>query len=374
MKRKNIVKKLKKVLSRESKASHLRLGIPQPPEIINFFKKEFHKLLELNPNNIGTSTRMDVSKDSCRELEKKLINKFSVIFGSGNDDGYISSGSTEGNIMGLWIARESMKKFGDPIVIAHHNSHYSIRKACRILNLESVFINENEWSKPMDSEALSKITKDINRPIICVATIGHTTTGLVDDIDSIYSYLKNNSQNSFYVHVDAAIGAFFFSRHQVKKIMSYENINSMTFDLHKYGFSYYPSGVFLCKKDLQENIKGEAEYISIFDDTLIGSRSGAVPSILWANMELRGVDGINNDVDMILKNKEIFIEKIKKKGNELIFDNIMPVVCVVRDKELDIRYRLKYRLRHSVVNGKYYYSVFFYREYSKQYDELVKIL
>jgi len=68
-------------------------------------------------------------------------------------------------------------------------------------------------------------------------------------------------------------------------LKNYENYNfkinevkSLTFDYHKYGFLYYPSGIFLCRKDLQNYIGSNTEYVKIFDDTLIGSRSGILPS------------------------------------------------------------------------------------------------
>src|SRR3989344_6879220 len=101
-----IKNKLKRVIKREKKASVLRIGIPQPPNPQNYFKKEMIELLKLNPNNIGTTTRMQFSQDSCRELENKAVRRISQLFHGKEIDGYINSGSTEGNIMGLWIGRE----------------------------------------------------------------------------------------------------------------------------------------------------------------------------------------------------------------------------------------------------------------------------
>jgi glutamate/tyrosine decarboxylase-like PLP-dependent enzyme len=43
-------------------------------------------------------------------IEQKVINFFSVLYGIKNPWGYITTGSTEGNLQGLRIGRDFLKK------------------------------------------------------------------------------------------------------------------------------------------------------------------------------------------------------------------------------------------------------------------------
>lgn len=370
-----IKNKLRSVIKRERSASLLRIGIPQPPRPQNYFKKEIKELLKLNPNNIGTTTRMKFSIDSCRELENKTINKISKWFKGGNLDGYINSGSTEGNIMALWIGREFLKKYGKPIIISHIESHYSLDKAARLLNLKIIKTNKNSWNKPLDKKLLKDITKNVNSPLIIVGTLGHTSTGLIDDIDSISAFIKEHNKPC-YLHLDAAVGGFFLPFLNQENFSGFSNylVKSLTFDYHKYGFLYYPSGIFLCRKNLQNYIGSDTDYVKIFDDTLIGSRSGILPSIIWANTEYLGKRGFKKRALDIINNKNKFIKSLEEKKVKFIDTPNMPMLCIILKKRLPKSIEVKFRI-HSIKRKEgYAYTIYFYPEYLKSYNELLDIL
>ena len=371
----NIKNKLKKVIRREREASLLRIGVPQPPTPQNFFKKEMSTLLELNPNNIGTTTRMEFGKDSCRELENEVIKKLSRWFHGKNIDGYLNSGSTEGNIMALWIGREYLVKYGKPIVISHTESHYSVDKAARILNLKLFKTKKEFWKRAMDKEQLRELTKNKKNPLIIVATIGHTSTGIIDDIASIIEFIKEYNFPC-YLHLDAAVGGFFvpfFHKYQGLDFVNSE-VKSITFDYHKYGFLHYSSGVFLCRKGLQDYIGSEAEYIKIFDDTIIGSRSGILPAMIWANMEYLGKNGFKERAKKIITNKEKFVQKIKERKIQFIDNEKMPMLCIILKNRLSRTQESKFRIHSIKRAGGYSYTIYFYPEYLKGYDQLLKLI
>ena len=331
----NIKNKLRKVIKRERKASLLRIGVPQPPNPQNYFKKEIKQLLKLNPNNIGTTTRMKFSIDSCRELENKTIKKISKWFKGVNLDGYINSGSTEGNIMALWIGREYLKKAGKPIIISHIESHYSLEKAARLLNLRIIKTKRDTWNKPLDNKLLKEITKNIKSPLIIVGTLGHTSTGLIDNIESIYNFI-NRYKKPCYLHLDAAVGGFFLPFLNQEKFSGFSNslVKSLTFDYHKYGFLYYPSGIFLCRKNLQNYVGSNTDYVKIFDDTLIGSRSGILPAIIWANTQYLNKNGFKKRALKIIYNKNKFVKLLKEKKIKYIDTPNMPMLCIILKKRL----------------------------------------
>ncbi len=372
---KQIKNKLKKVIKREKETSLLRIGIPQPPAPQNYFQKEIKQLLKLNPNNIGTTTRMKFSQDSCRELENKAIKKISKWFHGSNLDGYINSGSTEGNIMALWIGREYLKKKGKPLIISHNESHYSLDKAARLLDLKIIKTKAKFWNKPLDKNQLKEATKNIKSPLIIVGTLGHTSTGTIDNIESITEFIKEYKKPCF-LHLDAAVGGFFIPFLSQNKYSDFGNsfVKSLTFDYHKYGFLYYSSGIFLCRNGLQDNIGSDTEYIKIFDDTLIGSRSGILPAIIWANTEYLAKKGFKKRAMKIISNKNKFIKRLNEKNIKYIETPSMPMVCIILKKRLPKYMEIKFRIHSLKRKEGYTYTIYFYPKYLKSYEELLKII
>ena len=93
-------------------------------------------------NAILTHTRGKGEKGfgGVQKLEKDVIKMTGNLLGDDNVDGYITPGGTEANIMGLWIGREKLrsetKDCKSPIaVFASPASHYSLWKACNVLDL-----------------------------------------------------------------------------------------------------------------------------------------------------------------------------------------------------------------------------------------------
>ncbi|GAB4506896.1 MAG: hypothetical protein Fur0017_31490 [Anaerolineales bacterium] len=115
--------------------------------------KTFAIFSELNPNNIGTHTHLDKSVKPERggerkafygvnQLERQVIYMLGDLLGVKNPvekniDGYITSGGTEANLMGLWVGRNKLcgdvrdvVEYSEICVIAALSAHYSIHKAC----------------------------------------------------------------------------------------------------------------------------------------------------------------------------------------------------------------------------------------------------
>ena len=98
---------------------------------------------------------------------------------------YVTNGGTEGNLYGLWLARECCPK---GIV------YYS--KQARIGEI--------------DYKKLQKIlTKNRKKPAIIFANIGTTMTEAKDDIRKIQEILKDLKIKDYYIHSDAAMCELF---------------------------------------------------------------------------------------------------------------------------------------------------------------------
>jgi len=125
---------------------------------------------------------------------------------------------------------------------------------------------------------------------------------------------------------------------------------------------------------LQDYIGSKTDYVKIFDDTLIGSRSGILPAIIWANTKYLNRVGFKNRALKIIANKNYFINKLKERGIEFIDTPSMPMVCIILKKRLNKSKEIKFRI-HSIKRKEVYtYTIYFYPEYLKIYDEFLKII
>jgi len=224
-------------------------------------------------------------------------------------DGYFSSGATESNIMGLWLARNRFRtKFNsDTSIIIAPSAHYSFIKACNILDLHDVYVTNITDKFEMDISSLEKIIKQLisehKRNIVVVATAGTSAYGSIDPIDKINllldNYIASDNINA-HIHVDAAFGGFTIPFLEVNPsinietpppFIGFENSHVMTIaiDGHKMGDLPYPAGIFLCRKKLQKYTATKVHYIrGHCDDTLIGSRTAMSAFYAWHRFNNNG--------------------------------------------------------------------------------------
>jgi tyrosine decarboxylase/aspartate 1-decarboxylase len=370
---KKIKNRLKNVLNYEEKIFNKRLGVPQIPPIKSSLKY-LYQFAKFHPNNIGTPTRMKVNFNSTRYLEKEIITWLSKLYHCKNADGYLCSGCTEGNIMALWIGREKLKDKGEVVVLAHNNCHSSIDKACRLLNLKLIKTGEDTFLSPLDKDKLEKIShKYKNNPIIIVGTLGHTSTGVIDNILSISKFIKSRKAPSF-LHLDASIGGLILPICFKETLFDFriKEAQTITSDFHKFGFSPYPSGFFICRKGLQNNIESKVDYLGV-DDTLIGSRPGYIAPVVWFN--INKFPFINN-FRRIYRNKDRFKNVLKNRNISFFSENRSPLITLILNKKLPLSLEKKYRLHKSYVKIegklKIIYPVYFYPNW--KFDDYLELI
>ena len=222
-------------------------------------------------NSIGTHTRSQNSEDGFDEIhqaEREYIywvgqKLFSTSKNIKEDiDGYLCSGGTEANIMGLWILRNMLFNQGFDInnihVVFSKLSHYSIVKASNLLYLKNTHsVNANHKFK-IDFNELTKLCDTLlnneNNRIILVLNIGTTLAGTVDNVIKINKWINEKYKNKIYIHLDAAFGGFILPFSNTEKKYFFENDNVLTIglDAHKTGQLPFSTGIFLCRKNLQQ--------------------------------------------------------------------------------------------------------------------------
>jgi glutamate/tyrosine decarboxylase-like PLP-dependent enzyme len=275
-------------------------------------------------NCIGTHTRSENSEDGFNEIhdaEREYIywvgqHLFKTSQNIKADiDGYLCSGGVETNIMGLFILRNkfiSEKTELDNIhIIFSELSHYSVFKACNILNLKNMHVLEVDNKFRIDYNKLIKLCDSLlenekNR-IILFLNIGTTLAGSIDKVIKINKFISEKYKNKIIIHLDAAFGGFILPFTNTSKGYFFENENVLTIglDAHKTGHLPYPAGIFLCRKNLQKYIEIKVDYIyGHCDDTLIGSRNGIFGLLGKWFIHNIGEKGQREFVDYCLKGRD----------------------------------------------------------------------
>jgi len=285
-----------------------------------------------NPNHIGLHTYHSSlpAFNGTQKIELDLLRICAeeIFQGKSNSyDGYVAPGGTECNIQALWIFREYFinklnSKINEIAVLFSEDSHYSLYKACNILQLYSQQIRVDFNSRDLDLGYLEKTIKRLKyngiKSFIFVLNLGSTMFGSIDPINKI-SKIINLYNLSYKIHVDAAFGGFIFPFTCPNNKFNFKNplIDSISLDGHKMLEAPYGTGIFLIRKGLIDNIlTKEASYIEGLDHTLCGSRSGANAIATWMILNIYGSRGLIKRMHGFIKKTD----KICDALNELDID------------------------------------------------------
>ena len=240
--------------------------------------------------------------------------------------GYTTSGGSEGNLQGLWMARE---KNPNGILYYSNQVHYSIKKIAKILRMESVII-------PSDSTGAIKIDSlteeiDYSRPAIILANIGSTFVGGIDDVKEIRNILGDNA----YIHADAAFFGFVM-QHLFSGYDGYKFIDSISVSAHKWPGVPFPGGIFVSVSDHVSHIENFEEVIDQRDVTISGSRNGHTP--IFLNHFFDTVN-LEEDVERCVYLSEYLIKKLKEAAPECLpsQNHRIPIVTFDRPSNSIIR-------------------------------------
>lgn len=283
------MKRIEDIYSRISRNSSSFLGYPLAKD---FDYKEFAPFLNLCINNVGDPESPSTLAIDTKDIERKVISFFADILSSNINDvwGYITNGGTEGNLYGLYLARES---FNDPIVYYSESTHYSVKKNLHLLNLNSIVV-KSQANGELDYDDLETlITLNRNKPAIFFLNIGTTMTEAVDNLDLVKSIVHKYAIKDYYIHCDAAflgcIAPFVDSK---PKFDFSEGIDSISISGHKFIGGPIPCGIVLTKRKHRNRIVNSVSYVGTLDTTITGSRNGLTPLFLWSFIKKHGKKGL----------------------------------------------------------------------------------
>jgi histidine decarboxylase len=255
--------------------------------------RELIPFLSFSLNNVGDPFLSTAHyRIHSREFEREVLEFFADLSNAPVDNwwGYVTNGGTEGNLYGMYLAREL---FPDGIVYYSQDSHYSVSKNLHFLNMRNIMIR-TQPNGEMDYEDLRETVK-IRRdaaPII-FANIGTTMKEGRDDITVIQEILDDMAIGRRYIHSDAALcGGYAAFLDPVPAWDFSHGADSIAISGHKWLASPIPCGIVLAKKEHVSRIGHSVAYIGTRDTTISGSRNGFTPLVLWYAIRSLGVEGM----------------------------------------------------------------------------------
>ena len=282
----------------------------------NFDYSPLEPFLRYPVNNVGDPFSPCTYRVHTREIEREVLAWFAELTHIPPDDywGYVTSGGTEGNIYGLFLAREL---FPSGMVYYAEDTHYSVAKNLRVLNMKHIMI-KSQPSGEIDYEDLQetiRIHRDV--PPIIFANIGTTMTEGIDDVGRIREMLREMAIPESYIHCDAAFCGMTLPFIDGAPPHDFRaGIDSISISGHKFIGSPMPCGIVLAKKHYVERIARSIEYVGTLDTTLAGSRNGITPLFLWYAIRTRGREGFRREVAGCIEKAEYAVRKLKQIGVE----------------------------------------------------------
>ncbi len=252
-------------------------------------------------NNLGDPFADSTWKVSSREFEREVVAFFADVLRAPENNwwGYVTNGGTEGNLYGLYLARELLPK---GIVYYSQETHYSVAKNLHFLGMRSIMIRAQENGE-IDYDDLRE-TMRIHRdsPPIIFANIGTTMTEGRDNITRIRDIIRDLALPQSYVHADAALSGMICPFLTPRPPFDFgDGADSVSISGHKFLGSPIPCGVVIAQKHHVDRIARGISYIGSLDTTITGSRNGFTPLVLWHRIRSLGRDGIAARVQQSLQ-------------------------------------------------------------------------
>lgn len=249
-------------------------------------------------NNVGDPRQLGTYRANTKNIELEVLKFFAKLWNIDFDNSwsYITNAGTEGNLQGLYVARESAKN-QPHVFYATQDSHYSIFKIARLLQLNLNIIKSQENGE-MDYQDLDeKLRANQDKYTIVCANLGTTMKGAIDNTREIYRKIKKyNLQDKSYIHADGALSGFYLPFLE-KDLFFKAHINSMSISGHKFTGTPFPCGIFIMERRFVDLITNDIEYIGSRDCMISGSRNGHAPVFLKYIIDTKTYSGFKEDIE-----------------------------------------------------------------------------
>lgn len=327
-------RRLDDLFARHRAGGERLLGFPADT---GFDFSPLYRFLSLHLNNLGDPFRPRGTGHHTHELEREVVTQFADWAHAPADEvwGYVTSGSSEGNLHGLFLARELLP---DGVVYHSADSHYSVTKAVRLLRVDSCVVRSRSDGSIDLGHFAEEVRRHPGRPAVVVANVGTTMKGAIDDLPGIAGVLDACGVERQYVHADAALSGLLLPFLADAPPWDFAAAaDSISVSGHKMLGCPFPCGVSLARASHVARIGREVAYTASLDTTISGSRNAFAPLFLWYAMRVLGEEGFRDRTQRCLDLAEYAREKLSAVGanawrhphaNTVVFDR--PADAVVK--------------------------------------------
>ena len=311
------------------------------PIATDFNYSDLYPLLQYPLNNVGDPLLESTYDLNSRSIEREVVQFFAELFRAPKENhwGYVTNGGSEGNLYGLYVAREL---YPQGMVYYSEATHYSVQKNIHLLNMPSIVIRSMANGE-MDYDDLKEAMQlHRHQPAIILANIGTTMTEAKDDVPSIRAVLKECAIKSHYIHCDAALAGTYLALLEDDPSFDFAHgADSIAISGHKFIGSPIPCGVVLVKKNYKERIGRTIPYIGTLDTTITGSRNGHSPVFLWYALKQMGREGLKARAENSLQLAAYTIQQLAEIGIKAWRNhNAITVVFPKPSKEVCVKWQL----------------------------------
>ncbi|XP_051131218.1 serine decarboxylase-like [Andrographis paniculata] len=289
-------------------------------------------LLGFHLNNVGDPFIKSNFALNSKMFEVEVLEWFARLWAIGKNEywGYVTNGGTEGNLKGLLLGRELLS---DGILYTSKASHYSILKIARMYRMKCEIVDTLTTGEINCNDLREKLLLNKHKPAIVNATIGTTFKGGIDNINLIIStlYECGFSDDRFYIHCDAALFGLILPLIEQESNLSFKRrIGSISVSGHKLLGSPMPCGVFMTRNKNRNLLAQNIEYIASLDTTISGSRNGHATILMWYGLNIKGIMGLKEDVEMCLENARYLRDELRNCGITAMVNENSNIVVLER--------------------------------------------
>jgi histidine decarboxylase len=302
---------LKGTYARLKQDSERMIGYPGT-RIVDF--SPLYPFMDFFINNIGDPYTPGSYRINTHGMEREVIAWFRKILHADGEGtwGYVTGGGTEGNMYGIYLAREALP---GGTVYYSEDTHYSVPKILRIINAHSVMIRSRPDGEINYADLDKAVAANRGSPPIIFANIGTTMRGAIDDLDKIKSILKERAVQQHYIHADAALSGMILPFTDAPQPFDFSaGIDSISISGHKMPGIPFPCGVVLAKQEHVNRIARAIEYVGANDTTVAGSRNGMAPLFLRYLIDQTGEDEFRKIVKTCMDTADYAIAQFSSHG------------------------------------------------------------
>lgn len=303
--------RLSSLLEKVSERTGYFLGYPVSKD---FDYAALMPFLQYPMNNLGDPFVDSTYAVDSREMEKEVVAFFAELFRAQPDDwwGYVTNGGSEGNLYGLYLARELHPK---GMVYYSAATHYSVQKNLHLLDMPNIVIRAQENGEIDYEDLQHTIRMNRHMPVIILANAGTTMTEAKDDVARIRKILKDMAIQHHYIHVDGALSGTINAFLDPRPAFDFaDGADSIAISGHKFIGSPMPTGVVVARKSHRDRIARSVAYIGSIDTTITGSRNGHSPLFLWYAIKKLGAEGLRRRVQHSLEVAAYTEQRLKETG------------------------------------------------------------